>query len=110
MLCLRGRVKEIDVSAFADQLLLQFLDNNFVQDLLTNKLGLAALFNTTVVMGTIDLRQLDLAAVQRREFVVPAFETIPPVAWMNESCLQLNASGLIAANPDAAALHGLMCF
>jgi hypothetical protein len=64
------------VSGFADQLLLRFLDNNFVQDLLTNKLGLAALFKTTYNVQTIDLRQLDLAAVQRKEFVFPAFETI----------------------------------
>jgi hypothetical protein len=68
--------REIDVSGFADQLLLQFLDNNFVRDLLTSKLGLAALFNTTYEVETVDLRQLDLAAVQRKEFVVPAFETI----------------------------------
>jgi len=64
------------VSGFADQLLLRFLDNSFVNDLLTNKVGLADLFNTTYEVETIDVRQLDLALVQRKEFVFPAFETI----------------------------------
>jgi len=64
------------VSGFADQLLLRFLDNSFVNDLLINKVGLADLFNTTYEVETIDVRQLDLALVQRKEFVFPAFETI----------------------------------
>ena len=64
------------MSGFADQLLLRFLDSSFVNDLLTNKLGLADLFNTTYEVETIDVRQLDLASVQRKEFVFPAFETI----------------------------------
>lgn len=64
------------MSGFADQLLLRFLDNNFVRDLLTNKLSLADLFTTTYETETIDVRQLDLASVQRKEFVLPAFETI----------------------------------
>ena len=64
------------MSGFADQLLLRFLDNSFVNDLLTNKVGLADLFNTTYEVDTIDVRQLDLALVQRKEFVFPAFETI----------------------------------
>ncbi len=64
------------MSGFADQLLLRFLDNSFVNDLLTNKVGLADLFNTTYEVETIDVRQLDLASVQRKEFVFPAFETI----------------------------------
>ena len=64
------------MSGFADQLLLRFLDNSFVNDLLTNKVGLADLFNTTYEVETIDVRQLDLALVQRKEFVFPAFETI----------------------------------
>ena len=64
------------MSGFADQLLLRFLDNSFVNDLLINKVGLADLFNTTYEVETIDVRQLDLASVQRKEFVFPAFETI----------------------------------
>jgi hypothetical protein len=64
------------VSSFSDQLLLKFLEDNFVQDLLTNQLGLASLFNATYSVDTIDLRELALAGVQRKQFEVPAFETI----------------------------------
>jgi hypothetical protein len=64
------------LSGFADQLLLRFLEANFVEDLLTNQLGLAALFDTTYEVETVDLRELALAGVQRKEFAVPAFETI----------------------------------
>ena len=64
------------MSVFADRLLLQFSDDSFVQDLLTNQLGLAALFNLTYAVEDIDLRQIALAGVPRRVFEVPAFETI----------------------------------
>jgi hypothetical protein len=64
------------MSVFADRLLLQFSDDSFVQDLLTNQLGLAALFNLTYTVEDIDLRQIALAGVPRRVFEVPAFETI----------------------------------
>jgi hypothetical protein len=68
--------QEESMSVFADRLLLQFSDNSFVQDLLTNQLGLAALFNLTYAVEDIDLRQIALADVPRRAFEVPAFETI----------------------------------
>jgi hypothetical protein len=64
------------MSVFADRLLLQFSDNSFVQDLLTNQLGLQALFNLTYTVEDIDLRQIALAGVPHRVFAVPAFETI----------------------------------
>src|SRR5262249_37614270 len=64
------------MSAFADQLLLQFLQENFVRDLLTNQLGLISLFNLTYEAEDIDLKQIALAGVQRKEFELPAFETI----------------------------------
>ncbi len=64
------------MSAFADQLLLQFLQDNFVLDLLTNQLGLSSLFNVTYETQDIDLKEIALAGVQRKEFEVPAFETI----------------------------------
>jgi len=64
------------MSVFSDQLLLRFLQDNFVQDLLTNQLGLADLFNLTYEVEDIDLKQIALAGVERKEFESPAFETI----------------------------------
>jgi len=64
------------LSGFGDQLLMRFLEENFVEDLLTNQLGLPSLFNTTYEVETIELRELALASVARKEFVVPAFETV----------------------------------
>lgn len=64
------------MSGFTDQLLVRFLEDNFVEDLLTNQLGLASLFATTYEAETIDVKQLALAGVQRKEFMVPTFETI----------------------------------
>lgn len=64
------------MSAFADQLLLRFLQDAFVEDLLTNKLGLATLFDVTYAVENIELKEIALGAVQRRQFQMPAFETI----------------------------------
>src|SRR5262245_12179375 len=64
------------MSVFADQLLLQFLQENFVTNLLTDQLGLASLFNLTYEAEEIDLKQIALTGVQRKEFELPAFETI----------------------------------
>jgi hypothetical protein len=64
------------MSTFADRLLLQFSDDNFVQDLLTNQLGLAAIFNLIYTVEDIDLKQIALVGTPRRIFEVPAFETI----------------------------------
>lgn len=64
------------MSVFTDQMLLRFLQDTFVQDLLINQLGLIALFNITYNVQDIDLKQIELSGIQRREFAVPAFETI----------------------------------
>jgi hypothetical protein len=64
------------MSAFADLLLLRFLQENFVQDLLTTQLGLASLFSLTYATEDLELDQIALTGVQRREFQAPAFETI----------------------------------
>ena len=64
------------MSAFADLLLLRFLQENFVQELLTTQLGLTSLFNLTYEAENIDLKQIALTGVQRKEFQLPAFETI----------------------------------
>jgi hypothetical protein len=64
------------MSVFADQMLLRFLDDPFVQDLLVNRLGLTPLFNATYAPQDFDLQSLTLAAVERRELAVPSVETI----------------------------------
>jgi hypothetical protein len=64
------------MSVFSDQLLLRFLQDNFVQDPLTNQLGLAALFSLTYEVEDIDLKQIALVGVERKEFENPTFETI----------------------------------
>lgn len=64
------------MSIFSDQLLLRFLQDDFVQDLLTNQLGLVALFELVYELRDTELKQLELAGLQRREFAVPAFETL----------------------------------
>lgn len=60
------------MSPFADQLLLRFMDRAFVEDLLSNKLGPAVLFNLVYQADDIELRQIEVARVPQREFAVPA--------------------------------------
>ena len=64
------------MSAFADELLLRFLDDTFVEDLLKNQLGLASLFNVTYQAEDVDLKEIKLAGPPGRQFQMPAFETI----------------------------------
>ena|SRR5260221_4599900 len=64
------------MSAFTDQLLLRFLEDIFVQDLLTNQLGLQALFDLTYQIDDIDVKEIALVKVPSRQFQMPAFETI----------------------------------
>jgi|SRR5882724_4841044 len=64
------------MSAFADELLLRFLDDTFVEDLLKNQLGLTSLFNVTYQAEDVDLREIKLAGPPKRQFQMPAFETI----------------------------------
>jgi len=64
------------MSAFADQMLLRFLQEAFVEDLLKDKLGLPALFNLTYEITDIELKEIVLAAVAHRQFQMPVFETI----------------------------------
>src|SRR5436190_23423887 len=61
---------------FTDQLLVKFLDATFVDDLLTNQLGIANLFAITYATDDIDVKSITLDAVERRQFAVPAFETL----------------------------------
>jgi hypothetical protein len=64
------------MATFEDQLLIKFLDGGFVEDLLTNHLGLKTLFNVTYAAEQIDLKEATLAGVRRRQFQAPVFETI----------------------------------
>lgn len=60
-------------------MLLRFLENNFVTDLLNNELGLLVLFNLTYNADDIDLEEITLSGIQSRQFQVPVFETIRTV-------------------------------
>jgi len=64
------------MSAFGDELLLRFLDDTFVEDLLKNQVGLASLFNVTYQTEDVDLKEINLAGSPGRQFQMPAFETI----------------------------------
>ena len=64
------------MSTFADQMLFRFLQNVFVEDLLHNQLGLSVLYNLTYEPEDIELHDLTLARVKRRQFQIPVFETI----------------------------------
>jgi len=63
------------MSAFSDQVLLQFLDDAFVQDLLANRLGLVPLLNLVCELEDVTLRGIPLVGVPGKEFAAPAFET-----------------------------------
>jgi len=64
------------MSAFADQMLLRFLDEAFVNDFLTNKVGLPAIFSSAYSLTDLELKDLTLASVDRKIFEAPTFETI----------------------------------
>lgn len=64
------------MSSFSDQMLLKFLQDAFVEDFVKNQLGLTALFNLTYEVEDIELKEIALMGVQRRQFQMPVFETI----------------------------------
>ena len=64
------------MSAFGDQLRLRFLQDAFVDDLLTKQLGLEVLLNLTYQMDDIDLKEIVLGGASLRQFQMPAFESI----------------------------------
>lgn len=64
------------MSAFADQMLLQFLQDAFVTDFLTNKVGLPAIFTAAYDLTDLQLQDLTLASVDRKIFESPTFESI----------------------------------
>jgi hypothetical protein len=64
------------MSKFSDQMLLGFLQDTFVEEFLQNQLGLLILFNLTYEPENIELHDVTLAQVERRQFQIPVFETI----------------------------------
>jgi hypothetical protein len=64
------------MSAFVDAMLLRFAQDAFVADLMTNGLGLAAIFNATFEVTDVSLQSITLGPVSARSYKVPAFETV----------------------------------
>jgi hypothetical protein len=64
------------MSAFVDATLLRFAQDAFVADLLTNGLGLAAIFNTTFEATDVEVKSISLGPVTARSYKVPAFESV----------------------------------
>lgn len=64
------------MSAFADQMSLQFLQDTFVSDFLTNQIGLEEIFNAAYDLTDLQLQDLSLASVDQKIFQAPTFESI----------------------------------
>jgi len=64
------------MSAFGDLMTLQFLQDAFVTDFLTTKVGLSAIFNAAYDLTDLQLHDLTLASVDRKTFQSPTFESI----------------------------------
>lgn len=64
------------MNIFVDQLLIKFLDDTFVEDLIVNQLGPTTLFNLTYNAQDIDLKKITFAGAEKRQFQMPTFESI----------------------------------
>lgn len=64
------------MSAFVDGTLLRFAQDAFVADLLTNGLGLAAIFNVMFEATDVQLQSVTLGPVMARSYKVPVFESV----------------------------------
>jgi hypothetical protein len=91
------------MATFEDQLLIAFLENSFVDDLLTNQLGLAALFNVTYTADQIELKEVALAGVRRR-FQAPVFETIRMTGTRERIMPEVERVQLTRAQPRSGRL------
>lgn len=92
------------MATFEDQLLIKFLENSFVEDLLTNQLGLTTLFNVTYTAEQIELREVTLAGVQRRQFQAPVFETLRITGTRERIMPEAERVQLTRAQPRAGRL------
>jgi hypothetical protein len=64
------------MSVFGDQMMLQFLQDTFVQDFLTNKVGLPVIFSAAYNLVDVELEDLTLGSVDQKIFQSPTFESI----------------------------------
>jgi len=64
------------MTTFSDRLLVSFLQDAFVTDLLENQVTLDALLDVVISPEGIGVEQLDVAGIRRREFALPVFETL----------------------------------
>jgi len=64
------------MSVFGDQMTLQFLQDTFVADFLTNKVGLPVIFNAAYDLVDVELQDLTLGSVDQKIFQSPTFESI----------------------------------
>jgi hypothetical protein len=64
------------MSLFADQMLFRFLQEEFVTDLLVNKLGLLTLFNIIYEAESLDVKEIAIGSVEGKRYQMPVIETI----------------------------------
>src|SRR6266481_950949 len=64
------------MSAFVDGTLLLFTQDTFVADLLTNRVGLAPIFNVAFEATDVQMQSITLGPISPRSYKVPAFESI----------------------------------
>jgi len=64
------------MSAFVDGTLLRFTQDTFVADLLTNRVGLAPIFNVAFEATDVQMQSITLGPISPRSYKVPAFESI----------------------------------
>lgn len=64
------------MSTFIDAVLLRFAQDAFVTDLVTNGLGLMAIFNTAFEATDVQVQSIALGPLTARSYKVPAFESV----------------------------------
>ena len=64
------------MSSFTDKILMLFQDNSFIENLVTNELGLINLYNLTYLPTDIEVKELSFGRIKQKLFQSPVFETI----------------------------------
>jgi len=59
------------MSGFTDQMMIQFLDDGFMLDFLSNQLGAQALFEAAYTPEDFTLHSATVSQVVRKEFAAP---------------------------------------
>jgi hypothetical protein len=65
-----------EMSAFVDGTLLRFTQDDFVAGLLTNGVGVGAIFDAAFEATDVQLQSIALGHISARSYKVPAFETV----------------------------------